>query len=312
MLGKFTPFPNQTVNHHLAPSINESGLVFILMDKTFSSMSPIRQTAIISAVAVLLSFTLTGSLYLLFFGMDFRFWQAMVLAIMVPWGISIPLGLFLSKQRFRLIELTEGLEQAQLKLRQVNKALEQRANFDAMTGLPNRESFLARLDLMRADHLENVLMIVDVDHFKNINDSFGHPIGDQALMLLGKVFRKILRKNDLVGRIGGEEFGIFLPNTSGAEGQIIGEMVRHEIENIIFEPHKNMRHVITVSIGVAHIAAHQDRPTIMGNADAAMFRAKRRGRNRVALFEPGMRAKPGPTHDQNLDLDMALPDAILR
>ena len=181
-----------------------------------------------------------------------------------------------------------------------------------MTGLLNRDGFFTRLDQMRADEMANVLMIVDVDHFKNINDSFGHPIGDQALILLSKIFRKILRENDLIGRIGGEEFGIFLHNTSASEGQIIGEMIRYEIENTVFEPHHNMRHVITVSIGVTDVAPHQERSTLMVNADTALFSAKRSGRNRVVLFEPGMRSKPRPVHENAPNLKLAMPNVNFR
>tara|TARA_R110000824_G_scaffold11746_16_gene51602 strand:- start:3722 stop:4555 length:834 start_codon:yes stop_codon:yes gene_type:complete len=275
-----------------------------------SSLSPIRQTAIISAIAVLLSFTFTGSLYLLFFGIDDRFWPALNMSIMIPWAITIPLGLYMSRQRFKLVGLTNRLKETQTKLRRANKALEQRANFDGMTGLLNRDGFFSRLDEMRGDETANVLLIIDVDHFKNINDSFGHLVGDQALMLLGKTFRKTLREDDLVGRIGGEEFGIFLPNTSAPEGQIIGEIIRHEIENTIFEPHHNMRHVITVSIGVTAVAPHQERAALMGNADTALFTAKRRGRNQVALFEPGMRAKPRPVHERAGAPSLAMPDPI--
>lgn len=276
------------------------------MNPSISSMSPIRQTAIISAIAALLSVTFTGAVYLLFFGIDDRFWPALNMAIMIPWAITLPLGLYMSKQRFKLVELTNRLKEARVKLRKANKALQQRANFDGMTGLPNRDNFFDRLDKLRANQMDNVLMIVDADHFKNINDSFGHLTGDQALIQLGKAFRKTLRKNDLVGRIGGEEFGIFLPDTSAAEGKIIGEMIRHEIENMTFEPHKNMRHVITVSIGVTEIAPRQERATLMRNADIALFAAKRRGRNQVVLYEPGMNAKPRPTYETglNLKLDM--------
>ncbi|ATW02871.1 GGDEF domain-containing protein [Sphingopyxis sp. BSNA05] len=271
------------------------------MNTTMSSLSPVRQTAIISAIAALLSVTFTGIVYFLFFGVDDRFWPALNMSFLIPWAITFPLGLYMSKQRFKLVRLTNRLKETQSDLRQANKALEQRANFDGMTGLLSRDSFFAQLDILRVNDQSNVLMIVDVDHFKKINDNFGHPIGDKALILLGDVFRKILRKDDVVGRIGGEEFGIFLPDTSAPEGQIIGEIIRHEIENTIFEPHRNMRHVITVSIGVADIAPHQDRAALMGNADTALFTAKRRGRNQVALFEPGMSAKPRPVHDRVQD-----------
>ena len=283
------------------------------MNEFVQSISPIRQTAIISAIAVLLSFTLTGFFYLIFYGMDDRFWQALTMAIVIPWGISIPLGLYTSKQRFKLIKLTNRLKEAQGNLRKANKALELRANFDGMTGLLNRDSFLSQLDKLRTDQDNNVLMIVDVDHFKDINDNFGHPVGDQALNMLGRVFSKILRKNDVAGRIGGEEFGIFLPDTSAPEGQIIGEMIRHEIEKMIFEPCHNMRHVITVSIGVTDMAPHHQRSALMANADAALFAAKRRGRNQVVMFEPGMRATPSPPgRAQTRDLNLAVRNPIFR
>lgn len=282
------------------------------MNKTISSLSPIRQTAVISAIAALLSVTFTGTIYFLFFGIDNRFWPAINMSFMIPWAITIPLGFHMSKQRFKLVCLTNRLNEVQSNLREANKALEQRANFDGMTGLLSRDSFFSQLDKMLVDEKASVLMIVDVDHFKNINDNFGHPIGDQALVLLGKIFRKTLRENDLVGRIGGEEFGIFLPETSTAEGQIIGEIVRHEIENTIFEPYHNMRHVITVSIGMTDVAPRQQRAALMGNADTALFTAKRSGRNQVVLFEPGMRAKPRPLHDRVRDIKSAMTHSNFR
>lgn len=276
------------------------------MNATVQNLSPIRQTAIISAIAVLLSFTFTGSLYLLFFGLDDRFWQAMTMAIIIPWGITIPLGLYTSKQRFKLIGLTNRLKKTQIRLRRANKALELRANFDGMTGLLNRDSFLDQFNKSRMEKNSSVLMLVDVDHFKDINDNFGHAVGDLALKMLGRIFRKVLRKNDLIGRIGGEEFGIFLPDTSVPEGQIIGEMLRYEVENMIFEPCRNMRHVITVSIGVTEICAHQNCSAIMENADAALFAAKRSGRNRVVTFEPGMRASPSSGLEMSRDIDRVM------
>ena len=283
-----------------------------LMNTTVSRLSPVRQPAIISAIAALLSVTFTGATYFLFFGIDNRFWPAINMSFLIPWAITIPLGLYMSKQRFKLVGLTNRLQEAQSKLRDANKALEQRANFDGMTGLLSRDSFFNQLEQMRVPEAPNVLMIVDVDHFKRINDNFGHPIGDQALILLGKVFRKTLRQQDLIGRIGGEEFGIFLPDTSAPEGQIIGEIIRHEIENTIFEPYDNMRHVITVSIGVTDVAAHHQRAAMLGNADTALFTAKRSGRNQVILFEPGMRAKPRPIQEKAQNFKMAVMQSNFR
>ncbi|PHR21642.1 MAG: hypothetical protein COA41_00595 [Sphingopyxis sp.] len=275
------------------------------MKKTLSSLSPVRQTAIISAIAALLSVTFTGTVYFIFFGVDERFWAAINMSFLIPWAITVPLGLHMSKQRFELFCITNRLQETQARLRIANKALELRANYDGMTGLLSRDSFFTQLDKLRtAEHLEgspHVLMIVDVDHFKHINDNFGHPVGDKALSLLGNVFRDTLRENDLVGRIGGEEFGVFLPATSVPEGRIIGEIIRHEIEKTIFEPVEKMRHVITVSIGLTAVAAHQERGTLLGNADTALFAAKRQGRNKVVLFEPGMKGKPQPINKKKQD-----------
>lgn len=268
--------------------------------------SPLRQTGIISAIAVLLSFAFSAILYLASFGFDENFWDSMTFAIIVPWGISIPLGLYMAKQRERLVILAGRLRHTQRSLRKLNRDLQHKASYDAMTGLPNRETFFDHIEEVRARNESSVLMIIDVDHFKNINDSFGHLVGDRALILLAKVFRKILRKDDFIGRIGGEEFGVLLPDTGEAEGQIIGEMIRHEIENTIFEPHENMRHVITVSIGITGAATHLECPVLMSNADTALFEAKRRGRNQVVPFEPGMRSKPRPFFKTDR-VDLAFP-----
>ncbi|MEH6790855.1 GGDEF domain-containing protein [Parasphingorhabdus sp.] len=268
------------------------------MNTTLSNLSPVRQTAIVTAIAALLSVALTSLMYLLSYGLDDRFWSAINMALVIPLVITVPLGLHTSRQRFKLVGLANRLQEAQSSLREANKALERRANFDGLTGLLSRDSFFNQLDQVRVDNRANILMIVDVDHFKNINDNFGHPVGDQALILLGKIFRKTLRHTDLVGRIGGEEFGIYLPDTSVPEGQIIGEIIRHEIENTVFEPYPNMHHVLTVSVGLTDVAPHQQRAALMGNADTALFTAKRRGRNQVVLFEPGLRTKPRPVHDK--------------
>lgn len=259
-----------------------------------SEMSPLRQTWILSAVAVLLSFTLTGTFYYSYYGEDDRFWEAMVMALVVPWGIALPIGWYLTRQRHKLVVLTTQLRQTEEALLNVNRQLAHKASYDAMTGIFNRDTFFDRLSASRIGTKNHILMIIDVDYFKNINDSFGHPAGDRALILLAEVFQRILRKQDIIGRIGGEEFGILLRETGEAEGKIIGEVIRHEIENTIFRPYKGYRHVITVSIGIADASAQHDQDSVLRNADNALFAAKHGGRNQVVVFEPGMRSKPRP------------------
>lgn len=259
--------------------------------------SQIREAGIISAIAVLLSFVITGSLYIVCFGFDERFWGAMALAITVPWGISIPLSFYMSKQRRKVTLVAMRLKEARKKLRDANKTLEHKASYDGLTGLFNREHFLAEFEQRRMASSDNVLLIIDADNFKDINDGYGHPVGDKALILISTVFKRMLRKDDLVGRIGGEEFGILLPDTVEAEGEMIGEMIRHEIESIIFEPQKNVRHRMTVSIGITGVSPNHERALPMRNADTALFEAKRRGRNQCVLYKAGMRSKPRPFYE---------------
>jgi len=264
------------------------------MNEAISKLSPARQAGMLSAAEVLSAFAVTALIYLTVFGIDDNFWNVMTMAFIVPWVICIPVNLYVTRQRKQLIDMANKLKDTQEKLQQANKGLQRRANVDGLTDLANREHFIKLFDERRMASVNNVLMIVDADHFKNINDGYGHPIGDKALVLMAAVFKRILRKNDLVGRIGGEEFGVLLPDTSETEGEIIGEMIRHEMESIVFEPQDGVQHRITVSIGLTGVSSYEERALPMRNADSAMFEAKRRGRNQCVLYTLGMRSKPRP------------------
>ncbi len=267
------------------------------MIKTFPELSAVRQTAIITAIATIASFVLAAILHYIFVGIGREFWNGVTFAFVIPWAISVPLGWYLARQNEKLIRLTNRLRETRGHLQDMNKALQHKASFDGLTGLANREHFLDLFDKRRQDHQNNMLMIIDADHFKNINDSYGHPVGDKALILFSAVFKRILRKDDLVGRIGGEEFGVLLPDTSRAEGEMIGEMIRYEIENTLFEPQEGLSHRITISIGMTAVLPHEERALPMRNADSALFEAKRRGRNQCVLYSPGMREKPRPFYE---------------
>ncbi|MEP3226770.1 MAG: GGDEF domain-containing protein [Parasphingorhabdus sp.] len=267
------------------------------MYEEIGKLSPTRQAGMLSAAEALIAFTVSAIVYLIFFGVDENFWNVMTMAFLVPWVICVPANLYVTKQRRIYIETAEELKKTQEMLEQVNIDLQRRANIDGLTGLANREHFIQLFDERRMKSENNVLMIVDADHFKNINDGYGHPVGDKALVLLSSVFKRILRRDDLVGRIGGEEFGILLPSTSEAEGEIIGEMIRHEIENTLFEPQEGVPHRMTVSIGLTGVSPQEERAVPMRNADSALFEAKRRGRNRCVLYTAGMREKPRPMYE---------------
>jgi diguanylate cyclase (GGDEF)-like protein len=162
---------------------------------------------------------------------------------------------------------------------------EQLSVTDPLTGLLNRRYVDARLaeEIKRSNRhgFPMSYMMLDIDHFKSYNDSFGHPAGDEALKIVGHVVRETLRGADVLARVGGEEFAIMLPQTTGPEALTIAERIRQNIENTAF-PHRP----VTCSIGVASCSAElcvsRD---LVEAADRALYQAKRQGRNRVVAFE---------------------------
>jgi len=180
---------------------------------------------------------------------------------------------------------------AQAKLAESEKKLQALATTDFLTELPNRREFTDRLadefDRVQrfGDQRSSVLML-DLDLFKRINDTHGHATGDAVLKHFGQLVRNTLRKIDTVGRVGGEEFAIILPGTDSAGARIFAERLREAVAN---NPLVQDREpiLLTVSIGIATM----DRPdenaeeTLL-RSDAALYRAKRNGRNRVELAEP--------------------------
>jgi diguanylate cyclase (GGDEF)-like protein len=180
-------------------------------------------------------------------------------------------------------QLGVAIDRAMLKDRSAE--FEQLSVTDALTGLLNRRYIEARLaeEIKRSNRhgLAMSFMMLDVDHFKSYNDTFGHPAGDEALKMVGDVIRNTLRSADVAARFGGEEFSILLPQTTGEEAAAIAERIRHNIENADF-PHRQ----VTVSIGVASCSADLCvSADLVAAADRALYEAKRRGRNRVTEFE---------------------------
>lgn len=161
---------------------------------------------------------------------------------------------------------------------------------DALTGVANRMGALAflekQVDLARRHHRTLSLVLVDLDHFKDINDTRGHLVGDAVLKRFGALALKRLRASDHVGRIGGEEFLIVLPETPGREAHRVADTLREALASQPFEGEtlgpRPMR--VTASFGVAEL---QDRDgsvgALLARADVALYRAKALGRNRVEL-----------------------------
>jgi diguanylate cyclase (GGDEF)-like protein len=164
------------------------------------------------------------------------------------------------------------------------------AEMDPLTELSNRRRFLTvATESITSAHEQPgqlALLMVDIDHFKRINDTYGHPAGDHALRLLARTLRESTRKADCVGRLGGEEFAILLPGATSAVAQGIAERICEQVARIAVI-HGDRRFGFTVSIGLASLGDDDAKPEdLLARADAALYRAKRSGRNRVVIDDP--------------------------
>jgi diguanylate cyclase (GGDEF)-like protein len=169
-----------------------------------------------------------------------------------------------------------------------------RAATDGLTGLPNQRAVIDALKRTFAQALTTrtplALLLLDLDHFKQINDQRGHPVGDQVLANVGATLSSVLRSRDFAGRKGGEEFTVLLPDTEIATALEIAERVRSAISEISV-PGTDV--TVTASVGVAGYPDHAATPDRLERlADAALYVAKRHGRNRVELAEPAAADAP--------------------
>jgi len=193
----------------------------------------------------------------------------------VPTPVKIAIGMLVAMLAFAIA----GARRTQRRL----ALAEQFATTDALTGLPNRrhaDEVLERL-LAAARRTRRPLAVVlfDLDHFKAINDNFGHSIGDEALRAIASATRELLRGSDHAARFGGEEFLLLLPETSADDALIVAEKLRAQIAELEVE---GLDREVTASFGVAAYPDHEataDR--LIEAADAALYRAKAAGRNRV-------------------------------
>jgi len=185
-----------------------------------------------------------------------------------------------------LKETLADLESKKVGLERENTKLAAAARFDVMTGLLNRYSLNARLELelRRAIEEKAVLagMMIDIDEFKSVNDSFGHLVGDDVLRAVGDALRACLRREDFAGRYGGEEFFVILPGSGMEAALAIAERIRATIAAADVAV-GGAKVSVTASIGVAPYADGDAVADWVGKADAAMYRAKQAGRNRVEI-----------------------------
>lgn len=179
------------------------------------------------------------------------------------------------------------LEESNIALRTTLSAAEMLAARDQLTGLCNRRNFDQRLEsaIARATRHGGAfsLLMLDIDHFKNINDYYGHATGDDVLRRFGEVLNERLRQNDVAARWGGEEFVVLADGTSLENARMLAEHIRESIASTPFPPVPR----VTVSIGIAEHQPGETGDDLLRRADKALYGAKRNGRNRVIAAESG-------------------------
>lgn len=180
------------------------------------------------------------------------------------------------------------LREAHQEVKQANEKLERLANTDSLTGLPNRRRFMEVLDgeIERAGRYERDLSIVlaDLDHFKRVNDNWGHLVGDDVLRATARALHSVCRDVDLAGRVGGEELALILPETSREGAESVAERLRRRIAALRHEAPDGEIFEVTASLGVAWLDDDvSSREDLLRAADRALYRAKDGGRNQVVL-----------------------------
>ncbi|AZO72495.1 MULTISPECIES: GGDEF domain-containing protein [unclassified Mesorhizobium] len=200
---------------------------------------------------------------------------ATICPLMLAWIASA--GTFWQSDRLK--NAHRELARAHAQLAAAHRRLSEKASRDDMTGMLNRETFFAALDGSRRKTDRGALLIIDADHFKTINDNFGHLTGDDALLLIAGAIERGVRSGDVLGRIGGEEFAAFLIGATEPEARRVAERIRREVELIRFRPVDERTVPLTVSIGGITCGESATVSELMRAADRRLYEAKHRGRN---------------------------------
>ena len=181
---------------------------------------------------------------------------------------------------------------ASLKHIQRFSTVKKEAIYDTLTSLFNRRHFEEMLSAETQKAFESEsnlsLIMVDIDHFKKVNDTFGHDGGDKVLREIASLLKSSVRKHDTVARYGGEEFGLLLPGAPLEPTSMVAERIRRLVENTAFDIGPSKIHV-TISLGISNFPVHRmkSKEELVKMADLALYEAKRGGRNRVCIFKAG-------------------------
>lgn len=256
------------------------------MSPTFRKI--LLHAALVAALCVAASLAIAVVLLPLIGGAVDR--AALIMSIACPVLIAFPVSTYQFWQRQRLREAKAAMERMHVDLDHAHRALAQahallgdRARRDGMTGVLNREGFFQSVRDTAMLARGGTLLVIDVDHFKAINDSFGHQTGDEALKMISAAVAGCIRDGDLIGRIGGEEFAVFLTGADEAEATVIAEHIRAAVARLFLTAEGGERRGLTVSIGGAAGQHGIPLAQLMRQADRRLYEAKRHGRNRVVM-----------------------------
>jgi diguanylate cyclase len=235
-------------------------------------ISIIRWTALVSLGSVIISVLATNAILdILSKGIN---GPGLLAAISMPLLLGTPMMFYLTL--------------SQQKLKYANQKLQELASTDWLTTCLNRRAFTAQVTGHLATAtpvegpLEGAFLVIDADHFKSINDHFGHDRGDEALRMMAAAIKTSVRDTDLVGRIGGEEFGVFLRGADFDTSERIAERIRAAIAAVSFTP-AGATHPLSVSVGGAFFRGRIAFADLFRIADQRLYGAKQSGRNRVVL-----------------------------
>ena len=184
--------------------------------------------------------------------------------------------------------------------KQKEEELFTQASTDPLTGLFNRRQFElmanTQVSLAKRHKTAYCVLMLDIDHFKKVNDTYGHDAGDEVLKYISLVLKTSLRESDILARYGGEEFILFLPHTSPTEGWHVAERLRTSVEqSTIFANEKNLN--VTISLGLSNSLEH-NLPLVIKEADTALYESKTTGRNKTTLYTPNMKTYQKPEEEE--------------
>lgn len=249
------------------------------MIKLLDKIGRFSSVAIITTIAILASIAVTAAAVTLLNGQGFeiRFNVAIAFAACVPMAVAPPISWFLVSLILRIYQVEE-------KMRHL-------ASYDSLTGLLTRHAFFASANhyVSLATRQQTVfsVIIIDLDHFKQVNDQHGHPAGDAVLRLFADVLNSVARRSDITGRMGGEEFAVVLPSTTAPEAIDFSERLHVAINKAVLK-YNDVIIKYTVSIGLTSFEPGSDdtMEDLLARADLALYQAKRAGRNQTSTFNP--------------------------